>query len=78
MDSRKRAGSLVLFFPRHITGISYLLQALTEPFSYITANPGKEIRGRMIQAFNEWLKVPQENVAIIGKVVNMLHSASLL
>ncbi|PAV23079.1 terpenoid synthase [Pyrrhoderma noxium] len=53
-------------------------QALTEPFSYITANPGKEIRGRMIQAFNEWLKVPQENVAIIGKVVNMLHSSSLL
>ncbi|KAH8110470.1 terpenoid synthase [Phellopilus nigrolimitatus] len=52
--------------------------ALTEPFSYITANPGKEIRTRMIEAFNGWLQVPTEKLAVIGRVVSMLHSASLL
>ncbi|KAL5504497.1 hypothetical protein ACEPAH_7158 [Sanghuangporus vaninii] len=53
-------------------------QALTEPFAYITSQPGKEIRGRMIEAFNEWLAVPEEKLATIAKVVSMLHSASLL
>lgn len=55
-----------------------LLKALTEPFSYITAYPGKEIRGRMIEAFNLWLNVPQEKLLVISKVVSMLHSSSLL
>ncbi|KAL5483035.1 hypothetical protein ACEPAI_8264 [Sanghuangporus weigelae] len=53
-------------------------QALTEPFVYITSQPGKEIRGRMIEAFNKWLAVPEEKLATIAKVVSMLHSASLL
>lgn len=53
-------------------------QALTEPFTYLTSQPGKEIRGRMIEAFNLWLNVPEEKLATIAKVVSMLHSASLL
>ena len=53
-------------------------QALLEPFTYITSNPGKEIRGKMIEAFNEWLLVPKEKLAVISRVINMLHSASLL
>lgn len=32
----------------------------------------------MIEAFNTWLKVPADKLEIIGRVVNMLHSASLL
>jgi len=52
--------------------------ALLEPFAYITASPGKEIRNRMIEAFNQWLQVPPAKLAIIAKVVSMLHSASLL
>ncbi|KLO15127.1 terpenoid synthase [Schizopora paradoxa] len=52
--------------------------ALLEPFTYITANPGKEIRSRMIAAFNQWLQVPPAKLAVIAKVVSMLHSASLL
>jgi geranylgeranyl diphosphate synthase type 3 len=51
---------------------------LLEPFTYITANPGKEIRGKMIEAFNEWLRVPTEKLSVIARVINMLHSASLL
>jgi geranylgeranyl diphosphate synthase, type III len=55
-----------------------LLQALLEPYTYITSNPGKEIRGAMIEAFNTWLNVPEDKLKIIARVVSMLHSASLL
>ncbi|RDB20687.1 Geranylgeranyl pyrophosphate synthase [Hypsizygus marmoreus] len=52
--------------------------ALLEPFTYITSNPGKEIRGQLIDAFNRWLDVPEEKLVVITRLVNMLHSASLL
>ena len=32
----------------------------------------------MIEAFNLWLNVPEDKLQIIRKVVNMLHSASLM
>jgi geranylgeranyl diphosphate synthase type 3 len=53
-------------------------QAVLEPFTFITSNPGKEIRGAMIEAFNEWLTVPEDKLAVIARVVNMLHNASLM
>ena len=53
-------------------------QALLEPFKYITSNPGKEIRGKLIEAFNIWLNVPPERLQVIAKIVNMLHAASLM
>ncbi|KAL1945260.1 hypothetical protein VTO73DRAFT_2111 [Trametes versicolor] len=52
--------------------------ALLEPFTHIFSIPGKEIRGQMIAAFNAWLNVPTDKLAIISKVVSMLHTASLL
>ncbi|EPQ55358.1 terpenoid synthase [Gloeophyllum trabeum ATCC 11539] len=51
---------------------------LLEPYLYTTGNPGKDIRGRMIEAFNVWLRVPEDKLKIITKVVGMLHSASLM
>ncbi|KAF9913775.1 geranylgeranyl pyrophosphate synthetase [Lobosporangium transversale] len=52
--------------------------ALFEPYTYICSNPGKEIRTQLIEAFNIWIKVPPEELAIITKVVKMLHTSSLL
>ncbi|KAF8883244.1 isoprenoid synthase domain-containing protein [Infundibulicybe gibba] len=52
--------------------------ALLEPFTFITSNPGKEIRGQLIAAFNRWLNVPEDSLSVITKVVNMLHAASLM
>jgi geranylgeranyl pyrophosphate synthase len=49
-----------------------------EPFSYITSTPGKDFRGGMMQAFNAWLQVPQSKLRVIGRVIAMLHNASLL
>lgn len=51
---------------------------LLEPYTYITSNPGKEIRGAMIEAFNVWLEVPADKLKTISKVISMLHNASLL
>ncbi|KIY66001.1 terpenoid synthase [Cylindrobasidium torrendii FP15055 ss-10] len=52
--------------------------ALLEPFDYISANPGKDMRSRLIQAFNLWLKVPEDKTSLIARIVTMLHNASLL
>ena len=41
-------------------------------------HPGKDVRKQLIAAFNVWLKVPEESLTIITKVVGMLHTASLL
>ncbi|KAG8852044.1 geranylgeranyl pyrophosphate synthetase [Tulasnella sp. 330] len=51
---------------------------LIEPFAYISSVKGKDIRGQMIEAFNCWLHVPEDKLAVISRVVGMLHNASLL
>lgn len=49
-----------------------------EPYVYISQNPGKEIRSKLIDAFNLWLEVDKDDLVVITKVVRMLHNASLL
>ena len=51
---------------------------LLGPYDYMVDHPGKDIRKQFIAAFNAWLKVPEESLVIITKVVGMLHTASLL
>ncbi|KAI1332677.1 isoprenoid synthase domain-containing protein [Xylariaceae sp. FL0255] len=53
-------------------------KVLLGPYDYLDAQPGKNIRTLLINSFNAWLKVPQENLDVIAKVVAMLHTASLL
>lgn len=52
--------------------------SLLEPYTYLASRPGKEIRGKLIDAFNHWLQVPDSRLARVRKVVDMLHTASLL
>ncbi|KAI8096784.1 geranylgeranyl pyrophosphate synthase [Halteromyces radiatus] len=51
---------------------------LLEPFQYLCAYPGKDVRAKMIDAFDAWLHVPKDKLVVITKVIEMLHSASLL
>jgi geranylgeranyl diphosphate synthase type 3 len=51
---------------------------LVGPFDYLYGHPGKDIRSQCIAAFNEWLKVPEERLAVITRVIGMLHTSSLL
>ncbi|KAJ6114886.1 Geranylgeranyl pyrophosphate synthase [Penicillium sp. IBT 16267x] len=53
-------------------------QVIMAPYEYLQANPGKNVRHQLIQAFNSWLHVPPESLAIINNVITMLHTASLL
>eukprot|EP00698_Gefionella_okellyi_P015119 TRINITY_DN4243_c0_g1_i1.p1 TRINITY_DN4243_c0_g1~~TRINITY_DN4243_c0_g1_i1.p1 ORF type:complete len:337 (-),score=51.88 TRINITY_DN4243_c0_g1_i1:25-945(-) len=51
---------------------------LLEPYDYISKIKGKEIRPQLIEAFNHWIKAPQERVDCIKQIVQKLHNASLL
>lgn len=51
---------------------------LLEPYAYLTATPGKEIRSMMINAFNFWLNVPADQLDVVKRIVGQLHTASLL
>ncbi|KAJ5938018.1 Terpenoid synthase [Penicillium verhagenii] len=53
-------------------------EILMGPYDYLQAHPGKDIRRSMIEAFNSYLQVPPDSLAIITRVVAMLHTASLL
>lgn len=66
---------------RHVQGVEWTAdkeRIVLGPFDYLYDHPGKDIRRQFIAAFNAWLKVPEESLAIITKVVGMLHTASLL
>ncbi|GBE80632.1 hypothetical protein SCP_0303490 [Sparassis crispa] len=52
--------------------------ALLEPYTYIQSRPGKGIWERMIQAFDHWLKVPKPQLEIITRIVDLLHTGSLM
>jgi hypothetical protein len=51
---------------------------LLAAYDYLEGHPGKDIRSAMIAAFNQWLEVPPKSMAVITKVIGMLHTASLL
>ncbi|RAQ69423.1 hypothetical protein COH20_006547 [Aspergillus flavus] len=48
------------------------------PVDYLLKCPGKDIRRKLMQAFNEWLKIPEDRLNIIAEIVGLLHTASLL
>ncbi|KXS13589.1 geranylgeranyl pyrophosphate synthetase [Gonapodya prolifera JEL478] len=53
-------------------------QILLEPFHYLTQHSGKELRSRLIEAFDFWLKVPKDKLDVVKSAIEMLHTASLL
>jgi len=53
-------------------------KVLLQPYNYLLQCPGKQIRTKLIQAFNHWLRIPEEKLRLISEVVEMLHNASLL
>ena len=57
---------------------NFPLQILREPYDYICQVRGKEIRVKMIEAFNYWLKIPEDKKGEIQVITQMLHNASLM
>lgn len=54
------------------------VEVVLEPYNYLLQIPGKEIRTKLILAFNHWLGVAPNVVTEISGIVQMLHTASLL
>lgn len=53
--------------------------ALLEPFHYMNAVPGKDVRGKLIDCFQYWFQVPDPTVLdSIKDIIGDLHTASLL
>ena len=48
---------------------------LLEPYAYLMLNPGKNIRTKLVKAFNVWLNVPEKKAEEIGDIIQMLHNA---
>jgi geranylgeranyl pyrophosphate synthase len=63
---------------RMIVNNYMILQKLLEPIRYILQVPGKQIRAKLAQAFNYWLKISDDRVQEIDEIINMLHNASIL
>lgn len=53
-------------------------EILREPYDYVCQVRGKEIRVKMIEAFNYWLKIPDDKKGEIQVITQMLHNASLI
>ncbi|KAL6073468.1 Geranylgeranyl pyrophosphate synthase [Balamuthia mandrillaris] len=53
-------------------------EILMEPFQYLLQVPGKDIRSKLINAFNLWLQIPEPSLEQIKTIVSMLHNSSLL
>ncbi|KAK7077987.1 Geranylgeranyl pyrophosphate synthase [Halocaridina rubra] len=53
-------------------------QILLQPFTYVLQVPGKMIRSKLAQAFNYWMKIPEDKLLAISEIIHMLHNASLL
>jgi len=51
---------------------------ILEPYKYLCQIPGKEVRGILISAFNEWLHIEEIQLEKIRSIIRMLHNASLL
>ncbi|KAI0392436.1 isoprenoid synthase domain-containing protein [Xylariaceae sp. FL0594] len=51
---------------------------IRSPYDYVAAEPGKEFRTMLLNAFNAWLEVPRASLDIIARVIRMLHTSSLL
>jgi len=52
--------------------------AVLEPMTYLAGVPGKDVRGQLIDCFQEWLQIPVDKVDAVKIVVTDLHNASLL
>ena len=52
--------------------------ALLKPYTHIAAIPGKKFRNKLITLFNTYYHLPDESIAILLQIIEILHNSSLL
>jgi geranylgeranyl diphosphate synthase type 3 len=56
-----------------------MTRAVLDPFLYLIKNSeGKGIRSKLIEAFNVWLRVPEDKIEVVKRITEKLHNASLM
>lgn len=53
-------------------------EIVLQPFTYILQIPGKMTRAKLAHAFNKYLRISPEKLALVSEIVQMLHNASLV
>ncbi|KAG5788085.1 hypothetical protein H9Q69_012850 [Fusarium xylarioides] len=64
--------------PLNTTSYALHEEIIRAPLTYLLGLPGKDVRGKMMSAFNQWLKIPQDKLEVIKRIIMLLHNASLL
>eukprot|EP00164_Ancoracysta_twista_P004570 GFYU01006168.1.p1 GENE.GFYU01006168.1~~GFYU01006168.1.p1 ORF type:complete len:305 (-),score=93.89 GFYU01006168.1:191-1105(-) len=54
------------------------VERLLEPYRYTCRMPGKQVRSKVIKAFELWLNIPEEHEQVVKDIVESLHNASLI
>jgi geranylgeranyl diphosphate synthase type 3 len=49
-----------------------------EPYFYLSGQPGKGVRERLVAAFNLWLKLDTIDLEKVQNIIQLLHNASLM
>ncbi|EFY96952.1 Polyprenyl synthetase-related protein [Metarhizium robertsii ARSEF 23] len=75
LETQPLAGDAALLHSSIAAGYEEIIRA---PFDYLLNLPGKDVRSKMISAFNEWLCIPADKLEVIKRIVMLLHNASLL
>lgn len=53
-------------------------RAINEPITYVSSMPSKGVRSSLIDAMNQWCQVPSAQLAVIKRVIDLLHNSSLI
>jgi geranylgeranyl diphosphate synthase type 3 len=54
------------------------LNIIKQPYEYVTKDKGKEIRVKLIEAFNKWIQLDDSQLETVKNITQKLHNASLL
>ncbi|KPM42335.1 hypothetical protein AK830_g4208 [Neonectria ditissima] len=57
---------------------SFRSKVVELPYDYVSSLPTKGIRDKFLDALNIWLESPEDHVALIKDVINVLHNSSLI
>lgn len=52
--------------------------AINEPIDYVSGMPSKGVRTSLIDAMNQWCQVPSAQLAVVKRVIDLLHNSSLI
>lgn len=54
------------------------LKIVKQPYEYLLKEKGKEVRVKLVDAFNKWTQLSPEKLDFIKELTQKLHNASLL